>query len=196
MLEGRCAALTVAVLAALAGACGSPAPAATPSAERAAPAAPAVPVPADLATAARKFGLIMLADGFTWTAIDPKKTRFEWSGRSTSGDREILYSFWLPKLDATETKFLPQIVSSAAANLSDGQPCSPFEQPNDFVKILGVDRVVSVCFEPSSYYGKEFHHGIMHGIVNDGTLTIVVVLSNDRAAGIVPLPKSIGARGK
>lgn len=173
-----------------AGCAGAGAPAAAPGA------APAAPVPDELAKSARTFGLTMLADGFTWKPIDPKQTRFEWSGRSDSGDREILYSFWMPKLDATETKLLPQLVASAAANLAEGRPCAPFEQPTDFVKILGVDRVISVCFEPSTYYGKEFHHGVMHGLVNAGALTIVVVLSNDRAAAVVPLPKSIGARGR
>jgi hypothetical protein len=203
----RCrASLALAVLACsasgLAG-CASPPPAAPPASgssidggASAIAAAPPEPVPEALVTAAKKFGLTMLAEGFTWKAIDPKATRFEWSGRSASGDREILYSFWLPKLEATETKFLSQLVSSAAANLAQGEPCRAFEQPTDFVKILGVDRVISVCFEASPFYGKEFHHGIMHGIVNGGALTLVVVLSNDRAAAVVPLPKSIGARGK
>ena len=36
--------------------------------------------------------------------------------------------------------------------------------------------------------------GVLHGIVNKGTLTIVVLLSKDRA-GIVPLAEEIGARG-
>jgi hypothetical protein len=36
--------------------------------------------------------------------------------------------------------------------------------------------------------------GVLHGIVNKGALTIVVVLSKDRA-GIVPLADEIGARG-
>lgn len=158
-------------------------------------AAAAEPVPPELARAAKRFGMRMLADGFTWKAIDPKATRFEWSGRSPDGDRELLYSFWLPKLDATEERFLPQLVQSAAANLAEGPPCPPVEQQRDFVKLLGVDRVISVCFEASPFYGKEYHHGIMHGIVNDGALTLVAVLSNDRNAAFVPLPKSIGARG-
>ena len=154
-----------------------------------------VGVPLDLARAARRFGLTMLADGFTWKAVDPKVTRFAWSGRTASGDREILYSFWLPKLQASEAKLLPQLVASATANVAVGAPCQPHEQPKDFVDLLGVDRVVSACFEPSPFYANEFHHGILHGIVNNGALTIVVVLSDDLAAAIVPMPKSIGARG-
>lgn len=195
MVEGRRAAFAVLTgLASMLAACGAPSREARGPATGSAASAEAN-VPAELAVVAKRFGLTMLADGFTWKAIDPKATRFEWSGRSDSGDREILYSFWLPKLQATEAKLLPQLVSSAAANLSAGEPCRPIEQPTDFVKVLGVDRVISACFEPSPFYAKEFHHGIMHGIVNDGALTIVVVLSNDRAAAFVPLPKSIGARG-
>jgi hypothetical protein len=151
-------------------------------------------VPAPLAEAAGKFGLKMLGDGWTWTAIDPKQTRFEWSGRPASNDREVLYSFWMPTIDAAAAKFLPQIVASAAANLSNKEPCEPFDQPADIVNVLGVDRVITVCFEPMAFYGKEFHHGVLHGIVSKGTLTIVATVSNDRAA-VIPLPKLIGARG-
>jgi hypothetical protein len=161
-----------------------------------APAVPgAVPVPDALARQAKPFGLRMLAEGFTWTPIDPATTRFQWSGRSPDGDREILYSFWLPKLGAAEKKVLPQIVQTAAANLAEGSPCAPHEQPRDFAQVLGVDRVISVCFETAPFYAKEYRHGIVHGIVNDDALTIVAVLSNDRNAAFVPLPKSIGARG-
>ena len=84
---------------------------------------------------------------------------------------------------------------SAAANLAEGRPCAPTEQPRDFAQVLGVDRVISVCFETSQAYAKEYRHGILHGIVNDGALTLVAVLSNDRNAAFVPLPRSIGARG-
>lgn len=160
------------------------------------PAAPAVPVPAELVEASGKFGLQMLADGFTWSPVDPKKTRFDWSGRTANGDRELLYSFWMPTIGDTEKKLLAPLVETAAANLTDGRPCPAFEQPNDFVKILGVERVITVCFEPSRYYATEFHRGVVHGIVSQGALTIVAVLSNDPAAAVVPLPKSIGARGK
>ena len=170
-------------------ACGGSTPARDPWAP------PVVPVPAALMQQARPFGLRMLAEGFTWTPIDPKATRFQWSGRSPDGDREILYSFWIPKLGATEKQILPQMVQSAAANLAEGQPCAPKEQPHDFAQVLGVDRVISVCFETSAFYGKEYRHGILHGLVNDGALTLVAVLSNDRNAAFVPLPKSIGARG-
>jgi len=160
------------------------------------PSAPAaVPVPEALAKQAKPFGLRMLAEGFTWTPIGPRETRFQWSGRSPDGDREILFAFWRPKLGATETQVLPQMVLAAAANLAEGKPCAPIEQPRDFAQVLGVDRVISVCFETAAFYAKEYRHGIVHGIVNDGALTIVAVLSNDRSAAAVPLPKSIGARG-
>lgn len=181
-------AVVTGLTAALASCAGSPRESATPSSAEAA-------VPVELARTAKRFGLTMLSEGFTWKEIDPKATRFEWSGRTASGDREILYSFWLPELEAKEAKLLPQLVASAVANLAVGEPCAPHEQPVDFVNILGADRVVSACFEPSPFYGKEFHHGILHGIVNKGALTIVVVLSNDQVAAIVPLPRSIGARG-
>ncbi len=152
-------------------------------------------VPPDLVQVAGKFGLRMLGDGFTWKPIDPKATRFEWSGRTASGDRELLYSFWRPKLEGNETKLVVQLVASAAANLAEGEPCPPLEQPKDFAQILGVDRIISVCFVPNAFYGKDFHHGILHGLVKNDALTLVAVLSNDRAAAVVPLPKSIGARG-
>ena len=195
MLEGPRAALALGWLA-LAPALLSCGPAAREAREPEASTTPAAAVPAALAEASARFGLKMLADGFTWTAIDPKQTRFEWSGRTASGDRELLYSFWMPTIGETEKNFLPRLVESAAANLTDGRPCAAFDQPTDFVKVLGVERVITVCFEPSSYYGKEFHRGVMHGIVSKGALTIVAVLSNDPAAAVVPLPKSIGARGK
>lgn len=170
-------------------ACGGSAPARDPAAP------PAAPVPAALAQQAKPFGLRMLAEGFMWTPIDPKVTRFQWSGRSPDGDREILYSFWIPKLGATEKQLLSQIVQSAAANLAQGQPCAPAEQPHDFAQVLGVDRVISVCFETAPAYAKEYRYGILHGLVHDGALTLVAVLSNDRNAAFVPLPRSIGARG-
>ncbi len=166
-----------------------------PSEARDPSAPPAAPVPDALARQAKPFGLKMLAEGFTWTPIDPQETRFQWSGRSPDGDREILYSFWIPKLGARDKQLLPQMVQSAAANLAEGKPCAPVEQPRDFAQVLGVDRVISVCFEASAFYAKEYRHGIVHGIVNDGALTIVAVLSNDRNAAFVPLPRSIGARG-
>lgn len=155
---------------------------------------PAVPVPEPLAAEATRFGMRMVADGWTWKAIDRKQTRFDWSGRPDSGDREVLYSFWMPTIDETAAKLLPSIVGSAAANLSNHDPCPPFEQPPEIVKILHVDRVITVCFDPMPFYGKEFHQGVMHGIVQNGALTIVAIVSNDRAA-VIPLEKTIGARG-
>jgi hypothetical protein len=158
------------------------------------PPGPVVPVPETLALVAGQFGLTMQAEGFTWKVLRRNVTRFDWSGRPAAGDRELLYSFYMEKLDETSRKLLPQIVGSAAANLSEGEPCRPFEQPPEIVQKLGVDRVVTVCFEPSTFYGKEHHHAVLHGIVHDGALTLVAVLSNESTA-IIPLPKVIGARG-
>jgi len=162
----------------------------------AAPTAPVVPVPETLAFDAGRFGLTMLAEGWTWKVLRRNVTRFDWSGRPSDGkgDKELLYSFYMDKIDETSAKLLPQIVGSAAANLSEQEPCRPFEQPPEIVRALGVDRVITVCFEPSTFYGKEHKAGVLHGIVHDGALTIAVVLSNDRA-GVVPLPALIGARG-
>ncbi|MEP7120660.1 MAG: hypothetical protein ABJE95_07120 [Byssovorax sp.] len=151
-------------------------------------------VPAPLAEEAGKFGLKMLGDTWSWKAISQRETRFDWSGRPASNDREVLYSFWMPTIDAPAAKLLPQIVASAAANLSDREPCAPFDQPAEIVKILGVERVITVCFEPMAFYVKEFHRGVLHGIVNKGALTRAVAFSNDRAA-VIPLAKLIGARG-
>jgi hypothetical protein len=159
-----------------------------------APVAVTAPVPSALADVAGQFGLTMLGDGWTWSAISRKETRFDWSGRPAAADRQVLYSFWMDKIDATAASLLPQIVSSAAANLSNGEPCRPFEQPADIARVVGVDRVITVCFEPSPFYAKEYRMGVMHGIVQRGSLTIVVVLSNDRAA-VIPLADGIGARG-
>jgi hypothetical protein len=151
-------------------------------------------VPAPLAEVAGKFGLKMLGDDWTWKAISRQETRFDWSGRPASNDRELLYSFWMTTIDEAAAKLLPQIVASAAANLSNREPCEPFDQPAEFVKILGVERVITLCFEPMPFYAKEFRQGVLHGIVNKGALTIAVAFSNDRAA-VIPLAKLIGARG-
>jgi hypothetical protein len=158
------------------------------------PPQPAAPVPETLAFDAGRFGLTMTAEGWTWKVLRRNLTRFDWSGRPAKGDRELLYSFFMDKLDATQAKLLPQIAQSAAANLSDAEPCRPFEQPPEIVRALGVDRVVTVCFEPSTFYAQQHHTGVLHGIVHDGALTIAVVLSNDRA-GVVPLPGALGTRG-
>lgn len=152
------------------------------------------PVPETLAFDAGRFGLAMQAEGFTWKVLRRNVTRFDWSGRPASGDYEVLYSFWMDKIDDATAKLLPQVVASAAANLTEGEPCRPFEQPPEIVRVVGVDRIITVCFEPSTFYGKEHKQGVLHGIVHNGALTIVVVLSND-AAAIVPLPKRIGASG-
>ena len=176
-------------------ACGgaTPAPRARPPAAEAPP-PPITPVPETLAFDAGRFGLTMIAEGWTWKVLRRNLTRFDWSGRPTKGDRELLYSFYMDKLDEPSVKLLPQIAESAAANLSEREPCRAVEEPREVVRALGVDRVITVCFEPSTFYGKEFHTGVLHGIVHDGALTIAVVLSNDRA-GVSPRPGSIGARG-
>jgi hypothetical protein len=165
------------------------------------PAAPApgepppviTPVPETLAFEAGRFGLTMSSEGWTWKVLRRNLTRFDWSGRTTKGDRELLYSFFMDKLDDTSARVLPQIVASAAANLSESEPCPPIEQPPEVVRALGVDRVITVCFEPSTFYGKD-RKGVMHGIVKEGALTIAVVLSNDRVPA-APVPSAIGARG-
>lgn len=163
-----------------------PAPAASPP--------PTIPVPETLAFTAGHFGLTMTAEGWTWKVLRRNLTRFDWSGRPTKGDRELLYSFFMDKLDESSLEHLPQIVAAAAANLSAGEPCRPVEQPPEIVRALGVDRVVTVCFEPSTFYGRELHSGVLHGVVHEGALTIVAMLSNDRTLG-PPRPESIGARG-
>ncbi len=169
---------------------GSAAPASS-----ATPPDPMVPVPETLALVAGQFGLSMQAEGFAWKVLRRNVTRFDWAGKPRDGDRELLYSFYIDKLDDTSAKRLPQIVGAAAANLTEGEACPPFEQPAEIVRVLGVDRVISVCFEPSMFYGREHHQGVLHGVVHGGALTLVVVLSNDRR-GVVPLPAVIGARGQ
>lgn len=156
-----------------------------------------VPVPETLALVAGQFGLTMQAEGFSWKVLRRNVTRFDWSGRPSSGknDRELLYSFYIEKLDDTSARLLPELASSAAANLTEGEPCKPFDQPAEIVKKLGVDRIVTVCFEPSTFYGREHHHGVLHAVVHDRALTIVVVLS-DESTAIIPLPKIIGTQGK
>ena len=180
------------------GATGAPGAKSTASAEssastsKRAPPAPIVPVPETLAFEADRFGLTMTAEGWTWKAIRRNVTRFDWSGRPPARDREVLYSF-LMQLDAKTATLVPHIVGRAAANLTDGEPCTPVEQPADVVQRMGVDRIVSACFEPSTFYGKELRYGVLHGIVKDDALTIAVVLANDRAE--VPTPALLGARG-
>lgn len=151
-------------------------------------------VPETLAFDAARFGLTMSDQGWTWKVLRRNVTRFDWTGRPPKGDRELLYSFFVDKVDEPSAKLLPQIAQSAAANLSETEPCRPVEQPPEIVRILGVERVVTVCFEPSTFYGKEHRVGVLHAIVSHGSLTIAVVLSNDRAA-ILPLPGVVGARG-
>lgn len=158
------------------------------------PPAPIKPVPETLAFDAGRFGLTMTAEGFTWKVLRRNVTRFDWSGRPTKGDRELLYSFYIDKLDETSAKLLPGIAETAAANLSEKEPCRAIEQPAEIARSLGVDRVVTVCFEPSTFYGREHHRGVLHAIVHGGALTIAVVLSNDQA-GVVPLPAVLGTRG-
>jgi hypothetical protein len=157
-------------------------------------AATASPVPKALTDVAAQFGLTVLGKGWSWSAIDRNKTRFDWAGRTERDDREVLLSFWLEKMGETEKKFLVQLVDSAARNLTLGAPCPPFDQPPEIAKLIGVERIITECFDPAPYMSKVHSTGVLHGIVNQGALTIVVVLSKDRA-GIVPLAEEIGARG-
>jgi hypothetical protein len=168
-----------------------------PTASSEPPPAVVVPVPETLALVAGQFGLTMQAEGFTWKVLRRNVTRFDWSGRPSNGknDRELLYSFYIEKLDDTSARLLPELASSAAANLTEGEPCKPFDQPAEIVRKLGVDRIVTVCFEPSTFYGREHHHGVLHAVVHDRALTVVVVLS-DESTAIIPLPKILGTQGK
>jgi hypothetical protein len=188
------------VLLLLIAACDKPgAPASTPPA----PAAPehhadVPPPPPALAERAAKFGLLMSGD-FAWTEIDRQKTRFDWSAHppgTSADDVEILWSFWMEKMGATETKFLVQLVAAAAANLTHDQRSAPelFEQPPDIAAALGFDRVITACFVPFEGYGKGKKQGVMHGLVKNGSLAIVAVFANDRRA-VVPVSSAIGARG-
>jgi hypothetical protein len=105
------------------------------------------PAPTPLRDAAARFGFVALGDGWTWTKLDAEATRFDWSGRPASGDREVLLSFWMATIGAPELRFLPGLVQSAAANLTeDNHPCEPFDQPKDIVDVLHVERVITVCF--------------------------------------------------
>jgi hypothetical protein len=212
MIMRRPAALTALALALVLGGsslgCGHPPNAAAPRAARiATPTAapepapgPVVPVPETLQLVAGQFGLTMQAEGFTWKVLRRNVTRFDWEGRPSSAkvgapaDRELLYSFYIEKLDDSSAKLLPQIVASAAANLAEGEPCKPREEPAGVVQALGVDRVISVCFEPSTFYGKEHPMGVLHGLVKNGALTIVVVLADERTK-LLPLPSVLGVHG-
>jgi len=154
------------------------------------------PPPADLAAMATKFGLDMSGD-FVWTKIDKDATRFDWSGHPANRDDvEVLWSFWMEKMGATETKFLPSLATVAAADLIQNPSVTPqvFEQPDDIVHVFGYDRVVTACFPPFEGYGKGKKHGVMHAIVKNGSLSVVAIFSNDRT-GVVPIPRDIGARG-
>jgi hypothetical protein len=100
----------------------------------------------------------------------------------------------MEKMGETERKFLVQLVDSATRNLTLGRPCAPFDQPPEIVKLLGVERIITECFDPAPFMSKVHTTGVLHGIVSKGALSIVVVLSKNRA-GIVPLAEDIGATG-
>lgn len=76
-----------------------------------------VPPPAALDRVAKTFGLSVRGD-WTWIQSDPQRSRFDWVGHPKSGKYDVLYSFWIPKLDESETKLLPGLVETAAANLT------------------------------------------------------------------------------
>ncbi len=154
---------------------------------------PAIPVPAKLAEAAGPFGLTMNA-GWQWTQLDARQTRFDWSGRPPGGAYEVRWSFWMKGKDVKlALPFLASVVESAALNLAKGSTCEPFEQPADFARLAGADRVITVCFTPAPFMTKEAHHGVLHGLLRGDTLVIVVVLVDDHT-GVVPLPAHIGGR--
>ena len=150
-------------------------------------------VPAALAASAKAHGLVMLGSGFSWTPYEAPLMRgpllFSWSGDTTTHDRTVLYDF---EPDAAAPA---QKLQAIARQLASAEPRALVAQGSTFVEILGVDRVLSAEFEVAPPYGTTFHHGIAHAIVKGGALTIVVVLSNDTAAAVVPMPRSIGAKG-
>ena len=160
------------------------------------------PPPAALDRVATSFGLSLRGD-WTWVESSPQRSRFDWVGHPKTGNYDVLYSFWIPKLDPTQTKLLPGYVETAAANLTHEKPERAFEQSPEIAQLLGVDRVLTVCFEPAPFMkdghlwddapGTSFSRGVLHGLVQHGALTIVVVLSNDSMA-VVPLADRIGLR--
>ena len=157
------------------------------------PSSAASHIPPALAASAKTHGLVMLDHGFSWAPYEAPLMRgpmlFEWSGETTSQDRTVLYDFE-PDSEKPAQKAL-----EIARQLASGEPHEPVPQGSTFVDILGVDRVVSVQFDVAAPYATRFHHGIAHAIVKGHSLTIVVVLSNDVAAAVVPMPASIGAKG-
>lgn len=148
-------------------------------------------VPPALAESARSHRLEMLGDGFAWAPYEAPLMRgpmlFSWSG--SAADRTVLYDF---EPDAARA---PEKLMAIVRPLANGEPAAPRVQGQSFVDILGVDRVTSVEFDVAPPYRTSGHHGIAHAIEKGGALTIVVVLSNDVAAAVVPMPKSIGAKG-
>jgi len=151
------------------------------------------PVPAKLQEVAAQFGITM-KDDWQWTELERMRTRFDWSGRPEGRAFEARWSFWLKGEDVRTMKpFLPAAVQSAALNLTRSSACDPFEQPAELARMVGADRVITVCFEPAPYVTEEFRHGVLHGLVRGDVLVIVIVLANDRT-GTVPLPDHIGGR--
>jgi hypothetical protein len=150
--------------------------------------------PDALVRVAADYGMIVVAEGWTWTETERMKTRFDWSGLPPGGAHEVRWSFWVKGDDMkTMAPFLPQVVQSAAMNLTREPACEPFEQPPEVAQLLGADRIVTVCFTPADYVTTEQRFGVLHGLVRGDVLVIVIVLANDRT-GTIPLADVIGAR--
>ena len=102
-------------------------------------------------------------------------------------------------MDDFQRDYTVNLVDAATRNFSRTHPCEPFDQPSEIVQLLGVDRIITECFEPAPYMSDVYRAGVAHGIVKKGALTIVVVLSHREAGliplGVVPLASEIGARG-
>ena len=156
--------------------------------------APDAAVPVKLREVAGSFGVTMLGNGWQWTELSRSKTRFDWSGLPPSGAYEVRWSFWLKGDEAKSIgALLPQVVQSAAMNLTTASACAPFDQPADIVQLTGADRIITVCFEPAPYVTDKFRRGVLHGLVHGDVLVIVIVLANDWT-GTVPLPQALGGR--
>jgi hypothetical protein len=149
--------------------------------------------PDALRRVAADHGLAMAGD-WSWTETDREQTRFDWTGVPPGGAHEVRWSFWVEGDDMEQMRpFLPQIVLSAAMNLTREPACEPFEQPPEVARIVGADRVITVCFTPAPYMSDTYRFGVLHGLVRGEVLVIVVVLANDRT-GTMPLPDAIGGR--
>jgi hypothetical protein len=178
--------------------------------------------PPALVRAADPCGLAITGDGWTWVPLE-RPTRFAWKGVPPAKDHVVLFAFdpssvhQLRPDPPVSFDYLSRFVETAAANLAeDNKTCDAFDQPKELAEIVGVDRIITVCFHPSQYYANarfdecgpcfgaaspptssrpQYANGFFHALVRDDALTFVVILSND-ATGVAPIADVIGARGK